>query len=118
MTSALLEATPKGHAIGRDPRKVTQAELEAAGHARMSPLRALRLRCLDCCAGSPDEVRLCTAVTCPSWPFRAGSNPWRAEPSEARRESSRKTMRDLRAAGLGGWGRQLGVAEESTDAGA
>jgi hypothetical protein len=32
----------------------------------MSPLKALRLRCIDCCADQPSEVRLCTAVTCPS----------------------------------------------------
>lgn len=26
-----------------------------------SPLRAIRLKCLDCCLGSPSEVRACTA---------------------------------------------------------
>ena len=52
-------------------------ELEQLGHARVSPLRALRLKCLDCCNGSAREVRLCTAVDCPNWPFRMGKNPWR-----------------------------------------
>ncbi len=40
-------------------------------------LRALRLRCIDCCAGSAIEVRRCTAVECPAWPFRMGTSPWR-----------------------------------------
>ncbi len=51
-----------GELVGRDPRKMTAAELGELGHKRMSPLKALRLRCVDCCGGSPTEVRLCTAV--------------------------------------------------------
>ena len=66
-----------GEDIGRDPRTMSAHELELLGHARVSPLRALRLKCLDCCNGSAREVRLCTAVDCPSWPFRMGKNPWR-----------------------------------------
>ncbi len=66
-----------GHAIGRDPRDMSQDELREIGHERMSPLKALRLRCVDCCAGSTYEVRACVAVDCPSWPFRMGKNPWR-----------------------------------------
>ena len=63
--------------VGRDPRSITTDELERLGHAHISPLRALRLKCLDCCNGSSQEVRLCTAVDCPSWPFRMGRNPYR-----------------------------------------
>jgi hypothetical protein len=77
-------------AIGRDPRRMTRAELVELRHQPMSPLRALRLRCLDCCCDQPSEVRKCTAVKCPSWPFRMGVNPWRAEPSEAKREAARQ----------------------------
>ena len=75
--------------IGRDPRRMSQDELRAMGHEAMSPLAALRLRCLDCCAGSPDEVRKCVAMACPSWPFRTGKNPWH-EVSEAQREAGRR----------------------------
>jgi len=67
-----------GFDVGRDPRAMSADDLEQLGHARVSPLRALRLKCLDCCNGSAQEVRLCTAVDCPSWPFRMGKNPWRA----------------------------------------
>ena len=86
---ALLE-TRNGCDVGRDPRQVSRDELIAAGHTPMSPLKALRARCIDCCAGQPSEVRLCTAVACPSWPFRMGSNPWRKEATEAQREARRK----------------------------
>lgn len=79
-----------GWYVGRDPRQLNREELLAAGHKPMSPMQAIRARCLDCCADQPSEVRKCTAVKCPSWPFRMGVNPWRAEPSEARREAARK----------------------------
>jgi hypothetical protein len=74
--------------IGRDPRQMNRAEFEAMGHAPMSPAEAIRAKCLDC-AGSSDEVRKCVAMTCPSWPFRTGKNPWR-KVSEARRETGRR----------------------------
>ena len=79
-----------GRLVGRDPRKMTQDELRAMGHTPMSPMEAIRARCLDCCAGSSDEVRKCVAMACPSWPFRAGKNPWRAPISEERREALRQ----------------------------
>jgi len=44
---------------GRDPRTMTRAELEAMGHRPLSPMQAIRAKCLDCCAGSADEVRKC-----------------------------------------------------------
>lgn len=75
-----------GAPVGRDPREMTTAELEQLGHERMSLQKALRLRCLDCCAGSAAEVRLCVSVTCPSWPFRMGRSPWRQPISDATRE--------------------------------
>jgi hypothetical protein len=79
-----------GWDVGRDPRAVSRDELIAAGHKPMSPLKALRARCIDCCADQPSEVRLCTAVAWASWPFRMGANPWRKEATEAQREARRK----------------------------
>ena len=79
-----------GQGVGRDPDQMTAEELIALGHSAMSPLKALRLRCIDCCAGSSLEVRLCTAVSCPSWPFRLSRNPWRAPASEERRQLGRE----------------------------
>ena len=93
---ALLEKRD-GSDVGRDPRKVSREELIAAGHQPKSPLKALRLRCIDCCAGQPSEVRLCTAGRCANWPFRLGTNPWRKEPTDAQRERARSLMHGRRA---------------------
>jgi hypothetical protein len=87
----------QGHPAGRDPREMTQDDLREVGHEPMSPLEALRARCLDCCHYQEKEVAACTAVDCPSWPFRMGTNPWRKPPSEARREAARRTITHLNA---------------------
>ena len=84
-----MEPGIDGELIGRDPRKMSAAELTALGHKPCSPLAALRARCVDCCAGFHSEVRKCVAVGCPTWPFRMGKNPWRTPPSEAKREAGR-----------------------------
>jgi hypothetical protein len=73
----MFEFGEDGVPMGRDPRTMTHAELEAMGHHRMSRGEAIRAHCIDCCGGSWDEVRKCTAIKCPSWPFRMGNDPWR-----------------------------------------
>ena len=60
-----------------NPRPSRQ-DLEAIGHTRRSPMTVIRAKCLDCSAGQQSEVRRCTAVKCPLWPYRMGSNPFRA----------------------------------------
>jgi hypothetical protein len=65
-----------GELVGKDPREVP-SEILALYHREKNPLKAIRARCLDCCCGQPSEVRKCTAVACPSWPFRLGVNPFR-----------------------------------------
>ena len=42
-----------------------------------TPLRAIRLKCLDCCCNQIVEVRECTAEGCPLWVYRMGHNPKR-----------------------------------------
>jgi hypothetical protein len=78
----LREVSPfpadEGQLVGRDPREVRSGTL-ALYHREKNPLKALRARCLDCCCGVASEVRKCTAVTCPSWPFRMGTNPFRGK---------------------------------------
>jgi hypothetical protein len=88
--AAGYEPGPDGYLVGRDPRQMSQDELRAMDDEPMSPMQAIRAKCLDCCAGSSDEVRKCVAMTCPSWPFRTGKNPWRSPISEERRESLRE----------------------------
>jgi hypothetical protein len=85
------------HPVGRDPREMTREELREMGHEPMSPLQAIRAHCLDCCVDQEKEVALYTAVKCPSWPFRMGTDPWRKPASPARREAARRTMTALNA---------------------
>lgn len=37
----------------------------------LTPMKAIRLRCLDC-AQSSAEVKRCNDHTCPLWPYRLG----------------------------------------------
>lgn len=91
-----FEHSADNQAIGRDPRAMTQAELIEAGHTPKPVLTAMRERCLQCCCGNPAEVRACVAVKCAAWPFRMGTNPWRAPVSEARREQARRNGERLK----------------------
>ena len=43
----------------------------------MPVLKAIRLKCLECCCDQVAEVRSCGAEDCPLWPFRMGKNPYR-----------------------------------------
>lgn len=43
-----------------------------------NPVKAIRAKCLDCCAGEKTEVKLCPSADCPLYPFRFGKNPYRA----------------------------------------
>lgn len=35
-------------------------------------LKAIRRKCLDCCAGQKKEVEKCPACDCPLYPYRQG----------------------------------------------
>lgn len=35
--------------------------------AKVTPMKAIRRKCLDCCVGQVVEVRECTVITCPLW---------------------------------------------------
>lgn len=45
----------------------------------MSPLKAIRAKWADCTYFQPSKIRLCEAVNCALWPFKAGKHPWRLE---------------------------------------
>ena len=61
----------------------SSAVCTAAGHERMRPLAAIRAKCLDCTCYQIQEVRLCEAIKCPLWPFRAGRHPYKKPPSNS-----------------------------------
>jgi len=43
---------------------------------RVSPLKAIRLKCLDCMAGQVNEIKVCSVLDCPLWLFRLGKHPF------------------------------------------
>lgn len=43
----------------------------------LTPIKAIRAKCLDCCCGSMKEVELCPCPGCSLRPFRFGKNPYR-----------------------------------------
>jgi hypothetical protein len=88
----------RGYLEGRDPRTMSPAELAQMGHKPMSPLRVIRARCLDCCAGSTQEVTKCLQLRCPAWPFRMGTNPHRKRPSAEQRKAMQERGRRLASA--------------------
>ncbi len=76
------------------------------GIERMTANRAIRLKCAECMGGergrmprgeTAEWIDECSSTCCPLWPFRYGSNPWRAPVSDAQREASKRAGRRLSA---------------------
>ena len=42
---------------------------------KMTRARAIRMKCLDCSAYVPGEVKNCKCNPCPLWPYRTGRTP-------------------------------------------
>ena len=74
--------------------------LEFLGEEITSAQKAIRAKCLDCCAYQKEEVKLCTCCTCPLWPFRMGKNPYKKkkEFTEEQLAERRSRMQKLHAA--------------------
>ena len=66
-----------------------------------NPVKAIREKCLDCCAGQVVEVAKCPTQRCALWPFRMGKNPYRAkvtrELTDAQRDELRERLKKIRA---------------------
>lgn len=64
----------------------------------LTPIKAIRAKCLDCCCGSANEVKLCPSPSCPLYPFRLGKNPnIKREYTEEQRQAMRDRMIGQRA---------------------
>lgn len=42
---------------------------------KLTPIKAIRAKCLDCCCGSRQEVRECKIKSCTLHPYRMGKRP-------------------------------------------
>ena len=58
---------------------------------RLTPMRAIREKCLDCCCGSAKEVRLCSNKKCPLYPYRFGKRP-KDDKNTDQNDSEEKTV--------------------------
>lgn len=45
----------------------------------LSPLKSIRKNCLECSNQQPKEVKECSIIDCPLYPFRLGKNPNRSK---------------------------------------
>jgi len=43
-----------------------------------TPIKAIRMKCLDCTCGQVKEIRLCPIINCPLYPYRMGRRPDKA----------------------------------------
>lgn len=60
----------------------------------ISPTKACRWKCLECCNFSPNDVRECRIQDCALWPFRFGKDPGRKKVkfSEDRKKKLAKVL--------------------------
>lgn len=49
-------------------------------------LSAIRAKCMDCCAYQEAEVRECKIKSCPLWPFRMATNPFRKRKTQEQKD--------------------------------
>ena len=65
-----------------------------------NPVKAIRMKCLDCSGGSRTEAERCQVKDCALYPFRMGRNPFRAvrELSEEQRAAAVERLAKARAA--------------------
>ncbi|MBM3299449.1 MAG: hypothetical protein FJY85_05815 [Deltaproteobacteria bacterium] len=57
----------------------------------LTPIKAIRAKCMDCSCYQPKEIRLCPVTNCPLWPYRMGRRPSREENIEQSCEGQEQT---------------------------
>ena len=63
---------------------------------RLTPIKSMRAKCLDCTGNQPKEVRLCPCKKCPLWGYRMGVRPEHPRALEANKEVEREKLRGSR----------------------
>jgi len=59
---------------------------------RLTPIKAIRAKCLECQGGRPSLVRNCESVDCPLYMYRMGKNPARKGIGNLKGFSAKKTQ--------------------------
>lgn len=55
----------------------------------LTPVKAIRSYCITCGDGTAKEVRLCSHLACPLYPYRFGRRP-----TESEKEELKKALKD------------------------
>ena len=61
-----------------------------------TPIKSIRLKCLDCSGNQPIEVRLCPCEHCALWGYRMGTRPEHPRVLRANEDARREKLRDRR----------------------
>jgi len=63
-----------------------------------NPVKAIRMKCLDCSGGSRTEAERCQIKDCALYPFRLGKNPFRShrEMSEEQKKAAAERLAKAR----------------------
>lgn len=96
--TAERDHSDESSAAAINPRKMGSKKLAAMGFVKRPIMSVIRSKCIECCCGSSHEVAHCTTATCPLWPYRMGTNPLRAERSEAQKAADAAARERLRLA--------------------
>lgn len=62
-------------ALEENKTPASGAPVAQKGHKRLTPVKAIRAKCLDCCNGSFTEVKLCPVTRCALYLYRLGRRP-------------------------------------------
>jgi len=57
----------------------------------LTPIKAMRAKCMDCTCYQPKEIRLCPLITCALWPYRMGKRPEAGKVEETEIQERRLT---------------------------
>ncbi len=75
----------------------TEEEFNREVSENTNPLRAIKLKCLDCSTYNINEIKECPVKNCSLYPFRLGKNPFRKrELSEEERKKLSERMKNLK----------------------
>ena len=69
--------------------------------SRKNPVKAIRLKCLDCSGGSSTEVEKCVIPHCALYPFRFGRNPFLPEKTAAQKEAALRALKSAKTSRVG-----------------
>ena len=78
-------------------KQYVEALKKIKDNKKVSPLKVIRLKCLECTNFQEGEVRHCEIDDCILHAFRAGKNPVKQVISEERRKAMSERMKKIQA---------------------